>query len=656
MNPAALRSLLWSRPRSRAEWGFTLFLAIMAVAALAWLATHAGSEDWRALRNWVAVLRGDTTLKLRTPAYLQGGLMLAACAWIAIPIALCLTRSWWMILPDIQRRDDALFDRRFGIALALILVLAAALRVPRLGLSLYNDEVDVFRTAIGGSFDSAVLNDLASPEPAPFKQVSWPETIWGNRIGNNHVLHSILARIGFDAWRAASGAVPGEIREWPLRLPPLLGGLGSIVALAALARRLTGSAAAGGMAAFLLAIHPWHLRYSTEARGYGLIFAFASLACLFLVLALDRNRWRWWLAFGASQLLCLWSFLGSLHLILGLNLVFAVLCLWPRRGPAGARSNPLRSPLLPGWIVANVLSGGIFLLLAAPILPPIQMALKLNTTFQQGASPDWWPDVAGFLLLGMPWFDGDPSNPVNPAILKDPANPFPWIALALALPAIATGVGRLWREGTAGRLLVLAPAFGLVVPWVESALSGKILLKWYVNYETLFVALAMAAGIDAWLRRLAPRLGPVRLRFAAYALLGLYAAGVAKPLAIYRRHGKQALRDAIELVRGGAFPFEPAQTVPLVGGWWTHANYYDPSFKIAHTPENLEILVRRARAEGRPLYFILGMRDRARSEDARVVDRLERSGDFSTLAILPGLEESQFRTYVYRLQEAPGRP
>jgi hypothetical protein len=655
---ATVKAALWCRPRSRVEWGFAIGLAAMALAGMAWLFTHSGGDDREALRQWFAVLRGDTSLKLRTPQYIHGGLMLAACTWTATAIALWLTRGWWCFSPASSKIKQSPVERPFWVALTLILLLAAAIRAPRLGLSLYNDEIDVFRTAIGGSFEPKVLDDPLNPGPAPFRMLSWSETVWGNRIGNNHALQSILARVCFDTWRSVTGAEAGVIREWPLRLPPLFGGLISIVAMALVARRWPINRAEGNrlglITAFLLALHPWHVRYSTEARGYGLAFGFAALAFLFLILAAEHRQWRYWLAFGASQALCLWSCLGSLHLILGLNLVAAAAFLWPRRGADGTRSNPVRSATTQGWIVANVLSGAVFVLMAAPILPPIEMALKLNATFQQGVVNHWWPDVLGFLLLGMPWLDGDPANVMNPAILKYAVDPFVWIALAIIVTATASGLARFWRSGTlAGRLLVIAPLIGLVFPWVDSSLTHKILLKWYVNYMTLFVALWMAAGLHGGLLWLAKRTTPARLRLATYGILGLCALGWARPLVIYRQQSKQSLRGAIELARGGVFPFTEAQREPLVTGWWTHANYYDPYFKISATPEKLAAMVQRARQEERPLYFILGMRAAAIREDARIIERLENSGEFEVAKVLPGLEEEQFRTYVYRLRAIP---
>jgi hypothetical protein len=630
---------------------FTVALWLMTSCGLAWVFTHFEKEDFSALKGWISAMAGDADLKLKTRDFIRGGLMLAALSWIATGAALLLTRHWWCRDLAEKRADKPIWDRSFLIGVGCLVLLALMIRLPRMDLGLYNDEIDVFRTSIAGSFDREAAADWSKSDAVPFRPTPWTETLWGNRIGNNHSLHSVLARVGYDLWHVAAGAVPGQIREWPLRLPALIGGLISIVAAAGLARQATGSARAGLFVAFVLAVHPWHVRYSTEARGYGLVFGFAGLAVLFLALSLKRGCWRWWLAFGASQACCLWACFGSLYFVAALNGVAVALMIWGRK-----RSDPVASETIPCWIVATVLSAALYLLLAAPILPPIRLALMQNTTFQAGVPPHWWPDVLSYLFLGMPWFDHDPGNAINPATVKVLANPLLWAGGIAATIAAAAGMWRLWKQGGAAGRLAVAPALiAVLVQWAVSALTGEVLLKWYVNYATVFVALWIGAGFDGWVRALSSA-GSAWQRLMTYAFLGLYAAAVATPLIRYRSHSKQGIRDAVEYIRGGeVFPFSEEQLRPLVVGWWTHANYYDPHLRVAHTPEALQGVIDRAKKENRPLYFVLGMRDRAAAEDPLVTGRLESSGEFALERIFPGLEEAQFRTHVFRFKETQGR-
>lgn len=630
---------------------FFIALWLMTVCGLVWVFTHFSETNFAALRGWFSAMAGHADLKLKTRDYIRGGLMLTSLVWILAGTSLLLTRRWWCRDAAERRADAPIWDRFFLIGVGCLVLLALLIRMPRMDLGLYNDEIDVFRTSIAGMFDREAAADWSKSDAVPFRPVPWAETLWGNRIGNNHSLHSLLARAGYDAWHAASGAVPGQIREWPLRLPALIGGLISLVATAALARLATGTARAGLFVAFVLAVHPWHVRYSTEARGYGLVFGFAALAVVFLAMAMQRCRWRWWLAFGASQACCLWACFGSLYFVAALNGVAVALMLWGRK-----RSDPVTSEMIPCWIVATTLSAAVYLLVAAPILPPLRLALIQNAVFRAGVPPNWWADVLSYLFLGMPWFDHDPGNTINPATVKSLANPLLWAGGIASLIAAAAGIGRLWtRCSVAGKLAVAPVLIGVPAQWAVSALTGEILLTWYVNYAAVFVALWIGVGFDGWVRALASA-GAVWQRSMTYAFLGLYAAAVATPLIRYRSHSKQGIRDAVEYIRGGeVHPFSEESLRPLVVGWWTHANYYDPHLRVVHTPEALQSVIDLARKESRPLFFVLGMRDRAAAEDPLMTGRLEDSGEFALERIFPGLEETQFRTHVFRLKETQGR-
>ena len=66
----------------------------------------------------------------------------------------------------------------------------------------------------------------------------------------------------------------------------------SLVVLWLLARRLLPPSAAW-WTLILAALHPWMVRYATEARGYGFLMLGVTLAFYFLDRALEDNRWRW---------------------------------------------------------------------------------------------------------------------------------------------------------------------------------------------------------------------------------------------------------------------------------------------------------------------------------------------------------------------------
>jgi uncharacterized membrane protein len=66
-------------------------------------------------------------------------------------------------------------------------------------------------------------------------------------------------------------------------------------------------------AAGLLALHPWHVRYAVEARGYSLMMFFMCLMLLALIRALTTNKVAAWTLFALAEAGCLLSFAGSLY-------------------------------------------------------------------------------------------------------------------------------------------------------------------------------------------------------------------------------------------------------------------------------------------------------------------------------------------------------
>lgn len=101
-----------------------------------------------------------------------------------------------------------------------------------------------------------------------------------------------------------TGLLPGEEPAF-LRLPFALAGIATVPVLAVYGRRIVGPAAAVWAASFL-ALHPWHVYWSQNARAYALVVLFATVAVGELVRGrLERSRARqvWalaWLGLAAS--------------------------------------------------------------------------------------------------------------------------------------------------------------------------------------------------------------------------------------------------------------------------------------------------------------------------------------------------------------------
>ncbi|MBK8101115.1 MAG: glycosyltransferase family 39 protein [Planctomycetes bacterium] len=110
-----------------------------------------------------------------------------------------------------------------------------------------------------------------------------------------------------------TGLLAGISEGW-LRLPFALCGIVT-VPLLALAGNLFVGRSAALLAAFMLALNPWHIYWSQNARGYVMVFFFAVLAGAALWVALVR-RHRGWLVAGVLAVLAGGSFHPTCYLLL----------------------------------------------------------------------------------------------------------------------------------------------------------------------------------------------------------------------------------------------------------------------------------------------------------------------------------------------------
>jgi len=147
---------------------------------------------------------------------------------------------------------------------------------------------------------------------------------------NNHALFSALAKLTTSAFGTS---------EFTLRLPTVAAGIGYLVVVHAVARRLCGSGALFLLTAAALALNPLVFDFLSAARGYGLALFFF----MFALYELGRERPRWTvasLALGA----CVCANLAFLFPATGLALVASALALVPRLPNNGPRSSAAGPP------------------------------------------------------------------------------------------------------------------------------------------------------------------------------------------------------------------------------------------------------------------------------------------------------------------------
>ena len=577
---------------------------------------------------WAAVLNSVILLVL---AATSGG-------WLARKNS--LSGHSWVRRPMRSNMNAPLksWGLRSMLVLLGVMVLATAIRVPRMGLSFYNDEAYSLRRYIVGQFKADPDSDGLR-----FRQARWTETIWANERGNNPALFSVLARLCHDAWSKSAEAVSGQIKEWPVRLPALIPGLISIAFIAGIGFRVGNLCRAGpkraiaiGLtAATIAALHPWHVRYSTEARGYGLVMLFSALVVYFLIRALSEDRWRWWLGFGVSAALLMATYFG------------AVCFLVPVVGAAGiavlVAGRNYRELFLP-LVVSIVLGAALYLQFCAPLLPQMFSAMDGADTMQGGTRPGWWSDVVSMFLAGLPVVDLTPLNPDD--------HQLPLIAVAvLAAILLIVSTWKIWHSPRLNRLVaafVLLGAVGsLVVAWLVGNLQNAIMHPWYVIYAMPAICVVISLAIVPK----ASTSGGLRIRQWVFpaalsvALISSYAVGLSGILTT----AKEPLRQVVERTRGDVYPnYLEDPDHPVVAGFWTDAPIYDPHMITAVTPAEIRAAMSSAKSEGREFYVVQGHDELASVDRKAAFDLLRDPMVFELVETLEGLEEDQFRHHIFR--------
>jgi Dolichyl-phosphate-mannose-protein mannosyltransferase len=160
---------------------------------------------------------------------------------------------------------------------AAITLLALLLRLPGLGDSVFGDELFTYELATRPGFGD-MLHGVTGPleiSPPLYFAFAWVCA----KLGDPHV--------------------------W-IRVPSLVAGVALVPATYALGVRTLGRTAAL-VGATLLALSPFAIFYSTEARAYTLATLFVLLAALALLAATEHGGWRRWGLFALAACAALYS-------------------------------------------------------------------------------------------------------------------------------------------------------------------------------------------------------------------------------------------------------------------------------------------------------------------------------------------------------------
>ncbi len=569
-----------------------------------------------------------------------------AAAINLLPLAvLAATSRWWMRpLPALPTASTPASPRWFRPVVLAAVVACAAFNAPRLTQSFWDDEEYSVRRAVLGAYKKQPDGTLR------FRELPWMSTLWAYEKPTNHILQSAAARLSNDVWRKI--ARPHGLQFWEpaVRFPSYLAGLGALAVLAALLARL-GYPAAGAVAAWLLAVHPWYARFASEARGYAFVFLFLGLAWLFFVRAAASGRWGWWIGFGLAQFALVWTWPASATIAAVNGLLAGA---WLAFSPG---QRPVRGIQLGRWVVVSAAGAMAAFQLLLPCVP--QFAKYLDAILRLPLGAYWARNVACLFVTGSHWTKSSQIETVYPEFLPI-AHAMPWASAALfALFAlfVVLGTGRLLAARNVSTLFILLWTLPAAVVYAGAHFGGQYLYEWYLSFALPGVAALAALGATLVLRL------PGRSTASRLAGVGVLVALLAGYFAITQpqRHflmsrSVQCIRESVLATRPGLDPFDPAQANIVTVSTILSPLIYDPMVKVAPSPETLAEVLGEADAKGATVFLNQGFPALLKSDFPATHAFITDPEIFELVCELPGIEQMLDRAvYRYRSGSIAGK-
>lgn len=595
--------------------------------------------------------------------FLSVGLWYGTLIHLVLICCVLATVRWWgksrpAHFPVTLGTSSHRYDKAFWVILVILCVAAGAVRWPKMSLSYWGDEGWAVAPYVYGKH---VPVDADDPQGAlKYKPVSWLNTAFDDRTCGNHYLFSLAQRGTLTAWRWFKQLPEEAFDETLSRLPPFAAGIASLFTLAAMLRWL-GRPVAGLGAAFIMALHPWHLRYSTEARGYTLMLFFLILCCWLGFAALRYGKWRWWLGFGLAEFLCMYSWKGVMYPLAAANLVLLLWIWWGKTNPIAVPSGGQRSGSAWRWIVANLLAAGLFINLVYPCL--LQVKDAKEHLIQLSGRPMgriWLDNSISGIFTGMAWHVEDRDNPTEVVLSRQLQDKPLETSLELtALAALlATGLLGLTKSRPGLALINLSFfASGIFGAWFFRYVIDAEWISWYFLFLIFPIAFTGGVGIDTLVRRAAAywassRSLPVKPRrtnaiFAlicaalAFALPASFAGLTYSSSHLMLHQAYEDHRGAFQVTRGRHESLhEKAPSKVWTVYLWRYISLYDPrgDTHVRRAAELRELIAEVNKQKGE-LYVIVGHRRMARLVSAGIMEMVEKSGDFQLLKTFWAPEE-----------------
>lgn len=411
---------------------------------------------------------------------------------------------------------------------------------------------------------------------------------------------------------------------------------------------LMGAPRAGMIAVVWLALHPWHVRYGVDARGYALLFTLLPLSMALLWRAVATGGMNGWLAYGLVEFMVLWTYPGALYFVMILNVVACGLL----------ATGPVPEGLSRGlqwrrFAVANLIGAMLTFLMLAPCIQPMVIFLK-GGRLRGDVAWGWVMDTLSGLLTGIPWEKWE-DHQLALAWMRNGDKDL-WrtvLPVAVILLAFLTGVGAMWSQGRGKRwLLALLVLVGPFMFFMARS-AGNILYPWYLVVCLPGVAILIGVGVDA----VATRWCSERYRWVLPVyFLTLFGAMTWRQNQVLRNHPIEPMRESVAATRME----RNALTAQLPGKVLTAsvcypARLYDPAAVHLASVADLRTLMSQADAQKLPLYVNFGDQDFLKLRDPALLALLEDRSQFQALPPFLGIHnQHERRVYCYLGKGKPG--
>ena len=578
------------------------------------------------------------------------GIWWAAAITAALALGLAATARWWACSATSPAASaptgrvtvhqplgsaSARQMRWFWIGLMAMVILAGVVRLPLASGSLWWDELWAVKQASHGQW----REDRSNPGELRFVETTWDRAAWYFLKPTNHPTVSLAQKASLDSWRQLTGADRHEFNDLAARVPALLASLLAVLAVGALLKSW-GMPVAGLLAAALLALHPWAIRYGVDTRAYALLMPLVPLALLWIT-KLHRQpwRWRWWLLLATNQWLLLWTFPNALPVALALFLTTA-LVLWHRLPDRDHRLQAC------GRLVAvHVLAAMAFL---HSFLPNLMQALHWGPDVQLLLS---WPvlrDTFTGLALGIPYRASEAGSAVvDWAGLRAEhwwTTGWAWCNGLAAL----LGAWALWcrsRVGLAaiGSVFLLCAAYVAVSWWREIYFYPRYLMP-LLPLLVILVAIGWTQSA-AWLARRV-RTGAMPMAGAAGTFALLWFVALAWPqLRLLAERPISPMHDTIQWIRSQPDGGDGLVIAYGLGG--RVLDVYAPDAVLAHDRQTIEEGLRKAGDRQQRAWLVRGYDNFDRMHMPGGFELIDDPQWFEFLEQFDGIEP-QFQYRVYR--------